>query len=457
MQRHIPAERHGYILQELTIGLLIFAVALVPILRGLLFLPRVGAALTQQASRECWRSATDQAVLVGIDPQRSPVLRGLLERGTPVEQGAPVEPISGGQLGRTPIVSRPGAPRIMALHQTFGRTAEPRAVPVGFEIGVGEGQPPRPALLPPLPPTKLPPPDVLPRSSTLPVALLVPRGPGLPYVAQITARAGTGGPAARVKLAQQSPGVQTSAGLGFAELMVDAVELAHRVQGVAWSEYAGDPATDTPIELGDGRTRWLHPEGDLRLHVFEPSERVPYEYVIQVGRPEFRVGQVGHESGATVSIDYASAVQVEQGLLEARIDFPETVRVVFGDQWSEVAPSFVWTFADLPGDTRSGDTRSVFTSAGRARWRDDQVLAADPVTDLAGLVPALRGTWTLVRQMTPLAPPERVTPLFDDNNDIAGSVDFRAPELGSVRLAVGRPEVNGVQTVGTVLTVQLIP
>jgi|GEM_PF-3126073 len=439
--------RQGYILQEIIVGLVIFAIAMLPVMRGFRMLPQIGSALAQQSRREAWRSAADEAILQGVDPRQTPVMHAITDFQAPSEMM--------GTVDRRELSPRVGRPQITVLSMALQDTAEERGVPAGFEIGAGSvPTPPREDPLPPLTPIKLSAPLLNPSSGTMvPIlSLSAPTGPTDPYL--LILRAQSSAASELVHLRTTAPEVRTQSGLGSALVELNAVELAQSVRGQTWSEYAGDVATDTRVTLSDGRIRWLVKEGG-RTQVYEPSDALDFILGLDVGRPTYSVGGVEYPSGETVPIDYAQALAIGTGRVEATLTYPANVRERFGSQWSTVEPSFTWNFGSYPGDSSAGNTVSFFRPAGRVLWSSNQTLSATP-SGLPGIRP-LTGTWTIQRQATELAPPERVASFYDGSTDAPGLADFTAPLVPAINARIGRPQVNGVESVTDTISVPLVP
>lgn len=439
--------RSGYILQEIIVGVVIFGIAMVPIMRGLRMLPDVGAAVGEQSRREAWRSAADQAVLEGLDPSQTALLHSVTS--------SEVSHRLVGSMKRADLSSRAGKSRISVLSADYIETAEERAIPAGIEIGAGVTPvPPRVDPLPPLPPIRLSAPTLNPTNgSMVPVMSLSSSGvAGAPYTLSIES-AGPGSDLIFLRETGPSPAVQS--GLGSAKLIVDAVNLAQSVRGQTWAEYAGNPAVDVAVALEDGRTRWLVAAGP-RTQVYEPSDPVDFVFGVDVGRPTYSVAGFEYPSGSTVPIDYSTAIAVAAGRSDASITYPEDVRQRFGSQWASVAPAFSWSFGSFPGDSSAGNTATFYGAAFRPLWNDSQTLAAAPLSALGGLR-LLMGSWTLERKRTALEPPERVASFYDGSTDAPGWIDFSAPNSPSVGGRVGRPEVNGVESVDASLSVPVLP
>lgn len=439
--------RRGYVLQEIIVGLVIFAIAMIPIVRGLALLPQLGATIGEQSRREAWRTAADQAVLEGLDPGQTALLRSVTPHEAP--------PQLWGTLTRKNLPTRVGAANVSMLSSVYEATPEDRAVAAGFEIGASSmPAPPRVDPLPPLLPIKLSVPSLTPSNGSPVPVLSLARGLSAadPFVLSIEA---VGGGGDLIHLRQSGPQLRDVAALGSVALLADAVELAESVRGRTWSEYSGNSVSDIPIDLGDGRTRWLVRAGP-RMQVYEPSDPVDFIYGLDLGRPAYSFSGVEYPSGGTVSVDYAAALLVESGTAHALVTYPEDVTSRFGTQWERIAPGFTWSIGNFPGDSSAGNTVSFYRAAARGAWSASQRLTAKPVSGLAGLR-LLSGSWTIERQATELQAPERIPSFYDEGTDAPGQVEFSAPVLGKVGQRVGRPEVNSVQSVNASLAVPLVP
>lgn len=439
--------QRGYILQEIVVGLVIFGIVIIPVLRAFRMLPQIGAAVNQQSRLEAWRSASDEAVLQGLDPIHSKVMGGSAELN-------PTNPMSA-KVVRHDLPVRAGATQITVLSSVFSETAEERSIPAGFEIGAGTVPvPEREDPLPPLPPIKLAVPFLNPLSGTMvPIlSLAAPAVLGAPYT--LSLRAESSSSSTVVRLQTIAPNVHRSSGVGATSLDVDVFELAKAVRGQAWSEYAGNDAIDTPVALADGRTRWLVRDGS-QVRAYEPSDRVDFVLGLDVGRPVYSVGGVTFASGETVPIDYERAVAVAEGRLEAVITYPTEVRERFGSFWGDFAPSFSWSFGPYPGDSTGGNTVSFFRREARASWIARQTLAAAP-SGLPGMR-HLTGTWTIERLATELEPPDRVAVFYNERTDIPGWLIFSAPMIEALKSRVGRPKINNVESVSDSVSIPLVP
>lgn len=445
-QTTTPRSRRGYIIQEIIIGVVVFGIAMLPIVRALQLLPNVSAAVGEQSRREAWRSASDEAVLRGVDPRQTSVMNAVTD--------AQATEAMLGDISRVDLPGRAGGAQITVLSSAFSATAEDRAVPAGFEIGAGTlPTPPREDPLPPLPVIKLTAPRLSEASGAfVSIFSLAPGAtPNDPYLWDLGA---VGAPSDVVRITETAPTVQSAEGLGAATLRLNAVELARNVGGSAWAEYHGDPSVDIPVSVGD-RTRWLVRVGP-RTQVYEPSDPITFTFGLDIGRPAYAVAGVEHPSGESVPVDYATALTIDAGRAEAALTYPAEVRQRFGSEWSAVAPSFSWTFGRYAGDSSAGNTVSFFRPAGRLLWQDSQTLVAQPLSTLSGLRPLI-GTWSVERQVTTLQPPERLAGFYDGETDEPSWVEFGSPTLLSLGRRVGRPEVNGVESVNENLSVLVVP
>lgn len=438
----------GFIIQEVVVAVLIFGIAMIPIIRGLRLGTQLAAILGEQGRLQSWRSAADGAIAEGLDPLNARLLDQLSgERTTDGISGA---------VGRQRLEARKGAAQISVLHETFGETAEQRSVSAGIEIGPSLAVVPhRVDPLPPLPPIRLLTPSISPASGTM-VALgaLVPGGSAsAPYQAKISVTAGNAG--ALVKMNQSSPLSRSLQGSDRIDTTVDATELANLVRGTAWAEFNGDPTREIPVALDDGRTRWFV-EVDGRTQVYEPSEALPFVLGVDLGRPALLIGSSEHLSGATVPVDIAVATKIERAETTAVLDYPADARLRFGSQWPAIAPSFRWSFEAAAIGAEGRDTRRIFEAASRPYWGELQSLLATPTSLLPGLR-MMAGSWSLKRVSTALLPPERASEYYDGDTDAAGLVNFQAPRAAAMGRRLGRPEVDAVESVSETLSVLLLP
>jgi len=219
--------------------------------------------------------------------------------------------------------------------------------------------------------------------------------------------------------------------------------------------FAGNPETDTQVLLEDGRARWLVRVGQ-QVQVYQPSDIVPFIYGVDLGRPVYDFAGAEYLSGTQVSVNFIDAQSVSSGVSLAVIGYSAEVKQRFGAGWTQIEPRFQWTFGTNAGDSSSGNTASIFTDGGRSLWRNSQILSVTPSSTLPG-VRAWAGTWTLARSAITLGPPERVSGYYDSQTDVAGEVDFSAPILSQTGMRVGRPELDGVESVGTTLSSVFVP
>ena len=174
-------QQRGFMVQEVIVGLVVFGIALLPLIRALVLMPRVGSLLVEQSRRESWRSLTDQSVLAGIDPASSAISRAMVAHSQSENDPTSVfgKSLRYAERSRSSVLQAQGSAEIRAITQSFEGTVEARIVPLGFQIGSGTSAPPRVDPLPPLPPTYMPPPLLSPSSGPLiQLGLLTPRAPG---------------------------------------------------------------------------------------------------------------------------------------------------------------------------------------------------------------------------------------------------------------------------------------
>jgi hypothetical protein len=437
--------RAGFLLQELVVGLVIFGIAMYPILRTIVLLPKIAAAADVQARGEMWRSANDGFIGQGIDSNHTASLQHVavgLEAGSLQMSSA-----------RLALAAQVGAPQITLLSEQGVEIADARGTPLGIEIGAATlPAAPRTDPLAPLPAVRLSVPSLSPASGAFVNVLTLALGEGV-YATKLQSNAAAS--ADRVFIKESSPDTQLSSSVGDAALMMPAEALAHGFIGASWSEFAGNQETDTRVALGDGRARWLVKAGQ-QVQVYEPSEFVDFIYGVDLGRPVFDFAGAEFASGSDVSVNFARAKSVAEGVTLAVIAYPAEVKVRFGAVWDQIAPSFKWSFGNNPGDSSSGNTASLFSDAGRNLWTDSQTLTADPESGLAG-VRSWAGTWTLIRDTIQLNPPERESSFYDASTDEAGAIDFSAPVLPQVGLRIGRPKIDAIESTGNTLSVPLVP
>jgi type II secretory pathway pseudopilin PulG len=442
---------HGFILAELVVVVLVLGLAMIPIIRGMLMLPQVAAAISTQNRSESWRSLSDQAVTAGIDPIATPLLNAVSAQAVSGLQG---------KLLRTNLALRRGAPQITFLTETFSLSAESRSTGGGFEVGPGIAIPLRVDPIPPLPPITLGNPSLNPANGSrfALLSLVPPSTAGAPYNGNIRA---TGAAADFIRLRITAPSLRGSDAIGFSDISVSALELAQRVRGETWAEYNGNPATDIVTSLADGRMLWLVADKATgRIQPYEPSEKTDFVFGVSIGAPVYSVAGEEYVSGSAVSINFATALSIESRTVAATITYTQNVKDSFGNYWAEVEPSYNWHFGASSDATNGGNTVTLYQAAGRFLWQPTQTLATMPVTALAGL--GVEGaSWDLLQTVTALAAPDRVTGFYDEStsSDVSGNVDFRAPALDGTNppKRMGRPVVDDLQSATDAVTIELKP
>lgn len=441
----VSLPRRGFLLHEVMVGVVIFGIAMYPILRALVLLPRVAAYAGEQARAESWRSASDGFAALGVDAEQSTALHS-------AASDLNVERLELRTTRRT-LSSQQGAPQITLISEEASNIPEERAHPMGLEIGAGSlPNEPRSDPLAPLPEVKLAKPSLSPDSGTfLNAVALLPIAGG--YGGQLHARAANS--TDRVFLQENAPENQRNSATGSASLLMSAQALALAYTGVAWSEFPGNQETDTQILLEDGRARWLVKIGQ-RVQVYQPSDAVSFIYGVDLGRPIYDFAGEEYFSGSQVPVNFVDAQSVSSGANLAMIAYPAEVRERFGADWTQIEPRFKWTFGASVGDSSAGNTASIFSAGMRSQWNDSQTLSVAPDSTLAG-VRAWAGSWTLVRSAITLGPPERLSAHYDSETDEAGVIEFSAPVLVQTGLRVGRPEIDGVESVGSTLSSVFVP
>jgi len=445
----------GFVIAELVVVVLVLGLALIPIIRGMLMLPQVAAAVGTQNRSESWRSLSDQAVTAGIDPIATPVLNSVS-----------TQPVTGfhGRLSRTNLEPRRGAPQIAFLTETFSEAAESRSTGGGFEVGQGAPIPPRVDSVPPLAPIKLGTPSVNPASGsyfTL-FSLVSPAVTGDPYNGNIRATGTAAGDFIRLWIT--APSKRTSDAIGLTDISVSAFELAQGVQGETWAEYNGNPATDIATLLGDGRVLWLVPDKDSgRIQPYEPSDKTNFIFGVSIGRPVYSVAGTEYVSGDPIAVDFATAHNIATGTASAVFAYPQAVKDRFGSTWGRVEPSYswYWMFGNVfLGDSSAGNTITYYKAAGRLLWQLTQLVSATPTTTLPGLG-VETATWPVERTTTTLSSPEPVTE-YDGKNTSSfegGKIDFMVPLLAGTnpQVRMGRPSVDQTESVTDTVTIEFNP
>ena len=443
--------RHqGFAIAELVVVVMVLGVALIPVIRGILMLPQVAAAVGTQNRSESWRSLSDQVVTAGIDPSATPVL-DFVSR----------QPVSGfqGKLLRANLEARRGAPQIAFLTETFLSVAESRSTGGGFEVGQGTAVPVRADPLPPLAPIKLGNPSLNPAAGSYFAlfSLVAPSTAGDPYNGNIRSAGAAGD---LIRLGITVPAHRTNSALGLTDLSVSAYELAQGVTGETWSEYNGNTATDTAMPFGDGQVLWLVLDAATgRIQPYEPSDKTVFRFGVSIGAPVYSVSGRVYNPDETVAVDFVTALNIANGTTSAVFTYPEAVKDVFATTWSRVEPSYSWTFADVyPGDSSAGNTITYYQAAGRLLWQARQVMTATPTNTLPGLG-VRSAAWTVVQTPTSLLPPERVTGFYDPatSSDVDGAIDFKVPVLAGTnpQRRMGRPEVGDAESVGDAVTIHV--
>jgi hypothetical protein len=269
----------AFTLPEFLVGIVFLGVVLGPFLLFAVRVQALNATLGQQARREAWRSLNDRAVALGIDPALARVFSSTVNPAVPA--------VSRIQTAAAPGEASTGLPRLVALKVVADpATAEPRLGGAGYQLGAGEPLEPRGDPAPPLDPIIMPTPAVTPADGAIvPLASLKAAAAGAPYVLNIEA---SSNPGTVVNLSLNQPhGVVR--GPGSARQDVTAVDMLASVSGVAWTEYPGSADNgDSPVTLGDGRTRWLVRTQEWRLQIYEPSGNTRFAYRIGLGAPEHR-------------------------------------------------------------------------------------------------------------------------------------------------------------------------
>jgi len=437
--------KKGFLLQELMVGLVIFGIVMYPILRALVLLPRITATAAAQSRAEMWRSANDSFIGQGIDANH----RASLES---VASGLHESDLRTDSV-RLALLAQPGAPQINFLSEEGEGIAEARATPLGVEIAASTlPVEARTDPLAPLPVIRVLPPSLSPASGTFLNVMTLSTANGI-YAAKLQSSAAS--PIDRVFLKENGPDAEQTASIGEASLMMSANALARGFRGASWSEFSGNQETDTKVSLDDGRARWVVKVGE-QVQVYEPSDFVEFIYGVDIGRPVYDFAGTEFSSGSQVSVNFAQAQSISRGTDLALVTYPQAVRERFGASWSNVVQKLDWFFGNHAGDSSSGNTKSIFSDVGRNLWSDSQTLTAEPVSQLAG-VRAWSGTWQILRTAMVLSPPERVSGYYDASTDEVGIIDFSAPAIPSLGLRIGRPKVDGIESIGSTLSVPLVP
>jgi hypothetical protein len=448
------SDAHGFAIAELVVVVLVLGLAMIPIIRGMLMLPQVAAAIGTQNRSESWRSFSDQAVTAGIDPIATPVLNAVS-----------VEPATGlqGRLSRVNLELRRGAPQIAFLTETFSGSAESRSTGGGFEVGTGAAIPSRIDPVPPLAPIKLGNPTLNPANGSYFAlfSLVPPATTGDPYVGNIRA-AGSAGDF--IRLRTLAPSVRARNAVGLTDLSVSAFELAQGVRGEAWAEYNGSPATDIATSLADGRVLWLVTDIRTgRIQPYEPSDKTNFIFGVSIGRPDYSVAGKAYISGDPIAVDFATALNIASGTASAFFTYPQAVKDRFGSTWDKIELSYNWYWSGAivyPCDPTAGDTINFYKAEGRQLWQTTQLVSATPTTTLSGLG-VQTATWDVQQRVTALLPPERVAEYYDKStsSDVSGKMDFQVPILEGTKpqKRIGRPLVDGLESVTDDVSIDVNP
>ncbi len=436
----------GFILAEFVIAVVFVGVVLSPLLLFVARIHDLNSAVGQQARREAWRSFTDQAVTAGIDPTRAPALTTALNLAVPAVPAQPVTTVT--------VPEAAGVPSIVPLRVVLDPTVpESRIAASGFQIGAGAVVAARTAPTPPLAPIVMPIPLVTPTDGTIiPIASLTPEANGAPYALPVQA-ASTGGTTVRATL-NQPAGV--FAGAGAAQFSVTAVDLMHGVNGVAWTEFSGDVAAgDRPVQLSDGRTRWLVTTSENRLQIYEPSPEISFAYRISLGAPIIVHAGVEVASNSTLNFDYAAYYRVQSGADLLQIDFPQSVKNALGSAWNAQSVGFQCTFHDTAGPF-SGSLLPFFQPDTISLWADSVIVAASAIVPSGAVSDA--ATWDFVRMKSTLGTPVLSTTSDASGFYTAGTLQFTAPN-GPDGSPEGRLSFqNGASlSTGTTLSITVVP
>jgi hypothetical protein len=436
----------GFTLAEFVVALVFVGVVLGPFLVFVVRIQELNSAIGQQGRREAWRSFSDQAVVAGINPSAAPGLQHVVNPAI-----AAVAPVTVSEIG---VAAAPGLPRIVPLHVVNGDdVAETRIAGSGFQIGAGAAAPPRTTPVPPLAPIVMPMPVVTPADGSIIAASSLAAGAaGQPFSTTMEVASSAG---AQIHAVLNQPAANL-AGFGTVQATLTAVDLASGVNGVAWTEFSGTPeAGDRAVTLEDGRRRWMVLTPEQRLQIYEPSPIARFAYQLDLGAPALVLAGAESRSGTSLPFDYATYAAVGAGTKPLRIDFPKTVKDVFGNTWSAQSVGFQWTFGDQSGEF-SGDISPFFRPAALADWADTVPINATPVVPPGAV--AAPAQWTFVRVKTPLG-----APLLASVPDAAGfaspgELQFSAPAAAD-GTTIGRLSFqNGTYlSTGTTLSITVIP
>lgn len=354
----------------------------------------------------------------------------------------------------TPVSVPVGLAQIVPLRIVLdGSVAEPREIAAGFEIGAGGVMNARGTPAAPLDPIVMPMPMVTPADGALIEPSTLTAAPnGDPYTLAVQAAASG---AANVRLVLNQP-YGTYEGSGLARLTVTAADLLSGVNGVAWTEYPGESARgDRSIQLGDGRTRWLVTTAEDRLQIYEPSPQVRFAYRIDLGPPVIVRAGGENASGASLDFTYEDYSAIQKGTTGLRIDFPESVRIVFGRSWPTASVGFGWTFGPTAGPF-SGDLSPFFTAASLPLWADSVAVVAHPVVPPGAV--ADDANWQFSRVKSDLGVPQLTSATDSSGFYSPGKIEFAVP-VAADGTRIGRLSFDrGADlSTGTTLSIDVAP
>jgi hypothetical protein len=407
--------RGGFSLAEVLIAILCLGLLLAPFLRTITSLPAMQRHLGLQARDEAWRSFQDHALAAGLDPRQAAALLAATNPAIPevesefVERGASVVP-----EGRVALRVLRGS--VGAQHP------EDRPGGSGWELSRGSALAPPAPPAPPLLPVTMRSPDITPLpGSSIPLIGLAPAEGSLPPSLSVEASSQENG---RVCLKLGRAGTPSS-GLGEAQGVVSVEEFAAGFIGTSWTEYPGEPAAGhRPVEMPDGRKRWLVPEG-RGLRTYEPSEFVTWAYTLDLGPPILRHAGAEIADGGNLVLGYPDLAAVRSGEAALRIDWPDTTKALLGGFADRLAQGFEVTFAGNPGPT-NGDLSLFCSNTALDAWTEESPLLATPLP--APGCTARSAAWTLGRGLTEMGEPERVNAGASESDPFpSGSAEFSPP------------------------------
>ncbi len=404
----------GFSLGEVLIAVLCLGLLLAPFLQLVTSLPAMQRQLGLQARDEAWRSFQEQAVSAGMDPSRAAALLAGSNRGIPavkpesIERGAPSIVLTGVSL------------RVLKSKDAL-RHSEDRAGGSGWELSRGRAyeapEPPAPPLLP----VTMKMPDISP----LPGAIIPLSGieqAGEPKLPSLLVRAGAEG-GARVLMKLGRAGTLYS-GYGEAQGVACVDEVAVGLVGTAWTEYPGEPAAGhRPVEMLDGRKRWLVPEG-RGLRTYEPSGFVSWSYTLDLGVPILRFAGAEIQAGTHLRLDYATLTRVRGGEPDLRVDWPDATKAALGSLLDLLTSGFDVAFAGNTGSV-NGDLRNYCSEETLELWTEACPLLAKGIPAQGCM--ARTAAWTLGRGLTELGQPELVTAAVEVEPFSQGSAEFLPP------------------------------